>query len=96
MEELKYFHSRGISICREDYDSFGCPLCAHEFSNSDMQKLAENIANEMIVKYGYTETDIKELMNNYDNSEGEEFNDTYYRAMEECALDMGMRYYDDI
>jgi hypothetical protein len=96
MEDIKYFHSNGISICREDYDSFGCPLCAHEFSDSQMQQLVNNVAKEMMCKYGYSETDIRELMDNYDNSDGEEFNDTYYRALEECALNMGMRYYDEI
>lgn len=92
----KYFHSNGIRICRRDYEHFSCPLCACEFSDKQMKKLADNIANELMFKYGYSEEDITRMFDKYDTDECEDFNDLVFQVIENCAVDMGMRYYDDM
>jgi hypothetical protein len=91
-----YFHSNGIKICRRDYEHFSDPLCARNFSDKQMQQLADNIAYELMYKYGYSESEIRRMFDKYTTDECNNFNDLATQIIEECALDMGMVYYSDL
>ena len=88
------FVSGGIGITREDYESLPCAMYAMEFTNAQMQELVEKIANVLSSQYGYTEYEISCLEE--DSQELEDYYDAFWREMENAALDMGMRYYEDM
>ena len=90
----KEFKSGGIVITREDYESMPCPMCATEFSDEQMQELADRIADIMSSQWGYNEYEISCLEE--DSDEMEDFNTALWQEMEETAVYMGMRYYEDI
>jgi hypothetical protein len=87
----KVFSCNGIEICREDYESMPCAMKASEFSDKEMQSLIDNIACVMAGVYGYTEHEIQNL----DERGKDKFNEIFWREMEWCAVNMGMRYYED-
>lgn len=88
------FVSGGVGITREDYESLPCAMYAMEFTNAQMQELVEKIANVLSSQYGYTEYEISCLEE--DSQELEDYYDAFWREMENAALDMGMRYYEDM
>jgi hypothetical protein len=88
------FKSNGFIITREDYESMPCAMYAMEFTDKQMQTLVENIACVMGACYGYTEYEISCLERG--TQEWEDFEDTFWREMEWCAVNMGMRYYEDM
>ena len=90
----KEFVSGGITITREDYESLPCAMYAMEFTNAQMQELADNVANVLSSQYGYNEYEISCLEE--DSQELEDYYDAFWREMEECAVAMGMRYYEDM
>ena len=90
----KEFKSGGIVITREVYESLPCPMCANEFSDEKMQELADRIADIMSSQWGYDECVISCLEQYSD--EMEDFNTALWQEMEETAVYMGMRYYEDI
>jgi hypothetical protein len=82
-------------ITRDDYETLPCPLCAKEFSNDKMQRLAELIYNSLVSKYG--EIDVENYFNNcLLRYKFDIINNTYWRDMEDIAIEMGMRYYEDL
>ena len=90
----KEFTSNGVILSREDYESLPCAMYAMEFTDKQMQTLVENIACVMGGCYGYTEYEISCLEE--DSQELEDYYDAFWREMENIALDMGMRYYEDM
>lgn len=88
------FKSSGFIITREDYESMPCAMYAMEFTDKQMQTLVENIACVMGACYGYTEYEISCLERG--TQEWEDFEDTFWREMEGCAVNMDMRYYEDM
>lgn len=88
------FVSGGVGITREDYESLPCAMYAMEFTNTQMQELVEKIANVLSSQYGYNEYEISCLEE--DSQELEDYYDAFWREMENIALDMGMRYYEDM
>lgn len=88
------FVSGGVGITREDYESLPCAMYAMEFTNAQMQELVEKIANVLSSQYGYTEYEISCLEE--DSQKLEDYYDAFWREMENAALDMGMRYYEDM
>ena len=90
----KEFTSNGITITRSDYESMPCSMYANEFSDEQMQELVTKIANVLSSQYGYTEHEISCLKK--DSQEIEDYEDAFWREMEEIAVDMGMRYYEDM
>ena len=90
----KEFTSNGVVISREDYESMPCAMYAMEFTDAQMQELVEKIANVLSSQYGYTEYEISCLEE--DSQELEDYYDAFWREMENIAIDMGMRYYEDM
>ena len=88
------FVSGGVGITREDYESLPCAMYAMEFTDAHMQELIDKIANVLSSQYGYTEYEISCLEE--DSQELEDYYDAFWREMENAALDMGMRYYEDM
>lgn len=93
----KEFSYKGIVITREDYESMPCPMYAHEFTDAQMEELVEYIYNTLRVNYGYNEHEINILNSNEDmSSDVEKFDERFWEVMETCAIDMNMRYYEDM
>lgn len=88
------FVSGGVGITREDYESLPCAMYAMEFTNAQMQELVDKIANVLSSQYGYTEYEISCLEE--DSQELEDYYDAFWREMENVAIEMGMRYYEDM
>ena len=88
------FVSGGVGITREDYESMPCAMYAMEFTDAQMQELVDRIANVLSSQYGYNEYEISCLKE--DSQELEDYYDAFWREMENIALDMGMRYYEDM
>ena len=79
-----------VKINRNTFYEFPCALCADEFDDVKMQKLAERIASRL--RREYTERELVE-MGTFDN-----YNDDadYWEIVETSATRMGMRYCEDI
>jgi len=90
----KEFISGGVVITRYDYESMPCPMYAIEFTDEQMQELTNKTANILSSQYGYNEYEISRLKE--DSQEMEDYYNAFWREMEECAVAMGMRYYEDI
>ncbi len=88
------FVSGGVGITREDYESLPCAMYAMEFTDEQMQELVNRVANVLRTQYGYTEYEISCLEE--DSEELEEYYEFFWREMENIAIDMGMRYYEDM
>ena len=73
-----------FSVARGDYESLPCPMLAWTWTDAQMEALAKNIAEEL-KQYSYDENDIE------DQKE-----DAFWREMENCAVSMGMEYYEDM
>lgn len=72
-----------FSITRRDYEWFPCAMLAWNWTDEQMAELAKNIAKEL-ENYTFAA----------ENEDDEE--DTFYREMENVAVRMGMKYYDDL
>lgn len=91
----------GWSISRDDYEGFPCAMRAWNWDDEKMTELAKSIAKvfepviydeqgkEIIVSMG--EVVSPELEESYDD-----LYDEFYAAIENCACDMGMQYYEDL
>ena len=90
----KEFISNGVILSREDYESLPCAMYAMEFTDEQMQELVNRISNSLSSQYGYTEHEISCLEE--DSEELEDYYNAFWREMENTALDMGMRYYEDM
>lgn len=77
------------TISRLDYYTFPCPMCANEFDDEKMQKLADTIGNVLENEYKYTKEEITD-------KENEDCQDSLWREIEDCALAMGMKYLEDM
>ena len=78
-----------VTISRGDYYSFPCPMCAGDFNDEKMQKLADTIGNVLENEYRYTKEEITD-------EENEDCQDALWKEIEDCALTMGMKYLEDI
>ncbi len=90
----KEFVSGGVGITREDYESLPCAMYAMEFTDDQMQELVNRVADVLSSQYGYNEYEISCLEE--DSQELEDYYEAFWREMENIALDMGMRYYEDM
>ena len=75
------------SITRGDYEGLPCPMIAFTWTDDNMEALAKNIAVELS-KYRYSSSDEETLQ--------EEKDDAFWKEMENCAVSMGMAYYEDL
>lgn len=93
----KEFSYKGIVITRGDYESMTYPMYAHEFSDEKMEELVKYIYDTLSVCYGYDEMFISNINSNENISdEVERFEERFWEVMETCAVDMNMRYYEDM
>ena len=92
----KEFVSGAVLITREDYESMPSPMYALEFNDKKMQALANNIADTLKTQYGFGETEIEDVTENGTDKDIEEFDNIFWSVMESCAVEMGMRYYEDM
>ena len=97
-----YFQINGLDIVsRGDYESMPCPMYAGEFDDDQMQDLAETIYLALHNGYGYG----LDVDNYFSNSNlmmetnpylYEDIDDAFWKEMEDIAVAMGMRYYEDM
>lgn len=84
-KEFKIKGASRHSITRGEFESFPDPMLAWNWTDEQMEKLAENISLEFgYDEYPTNENDINEL------------EDWYYRVMENEAIKLGMQYYEDM
>ena len=95
----KYFEVNGMAIVsRIDYESLPCAMYAMEFDDEKMQRLAELIYDELSINYHIEDSSLKEYFNGDrdDIEDVEDIDNAFWREMEECAVHLGMRYYEDM
>lgn len=86
----KEFPVKGLSkhtLSRMEFEGFPCAMMACLFTDEQMTELANRVSIDM------EDVDIDEnTTNTYDK---DEFEDIWYRTIENNALNMGMKYYED-
>ena len=89
----KQFSCGGVDVvCRLDYESLPIPMKASEFTDEQMQELANTIYNTLQVVYGFDSNELKEY---FTKGEGEKCSMRFWEEMETIAVSMGMAYYED-
>lgn len=73
-----------FSLTRGEFEGFPCPMVACLWSDEQMQELADRVKGNFDYATPTTEEELEEL------------NDQWYRVIEKCALDLGMKYYEDL
>ena len=95
------FRAGGVVITRYDYEALPDPMCAVEFSDEEMQKIAQD-TYEYLLSNGWSDKEISEYLGdnldylNDDNDTAEMIKDDFWRFMEKAAIDNGMKYYEDM
>lgn len=99
----KSFYANGFEIIsRCDYESMPCPMYATEFDDSKMQDLAEQIYFALTTCYYFSESDVDEYMRHpsdlawEDTDLYDDIDTAFWAEMENIAVAMGMRYYEDM
>jgi hypothetical protein len=93
-----YFQINGLDIVsRGDYESMPCPMYAGEFDDDQMYDLAETIYLALS-NYGFEQDDLVRFFTEADLEYPylEDINAAFWTEMEEIAVAMGMRYYEDM
>ena len=83
--EKEFDVNEQFSITRGDYENMPCPMLAWTWSDRQMTELAKEIALELS-NYNYDEA------SPYYQEEKEE---NFWKEMENCAVRLGMEYYED-
>ena len=92
-----YFQCLGLDIVsRGDYESMPAPMYAGEFDDDKMTELARLIYEMLNSNYGYTEKELTDYFSDNNPDKDEDLDMAFWREMEEIAVQMGMRYYEDI
>ena len=95
----KEFNYKGIVITRYDYESLPDPMAATMMSDEQMQKIAKEMYFDLIDE-GWTEQEIEQFFDvdeiADDDDKREMFQDSWWRFMEEEAINAGMKYYEDM
>ena len=73
-----------FSLTRAEFEGFPCPMVACLWTDEQMEELA----NEVKKNFVYDTLPKNYYLNNLE--------DEWYRVIENCALEMGMQYYDDL
>lgn len=76
---------QNFTITRGDYESMPCPMNTSKFDDDKMQKLADLIGEEL-KQYRFDE------QSPYYK---DDVDDAFWKEMEDCAVEMGMTYYED-
>lgn len=74
-----------FSISRGDYENMPCPMLAWTWNDARMEELAKTIAAEL-EGYNYDET--SPYLQDHKEKD-------FRKEMENCAVRLGMEYYDD-
>jgi len=82
-----YISNTDLVISRGDYESFPCAMMAWNWTEKQMSDLAEMIGHNL---------SFDKKMEDMSETELDEFDDEFYRVIENSALDMGMKYYEDL
>ena len=93
-----YFHCLGLPIIsRGDYESMPAPMYAGEFNDDKMTELAEKIYLCLTNEYSYSKGDLETYFNNNSNDLIDyDLDMAFWCEMEKIAIEMGMRYYEDM
>jgi hypothetical protein len=92
-----YFQCLGLDIVsRGDYESMPAPMYAGEFDDDKMTELARLIYQMLSSNYGYTDKELEKYFNDMSANVDEDLDIAFWREMEEIAVQMGMRYYEDM
>ena len=92
-----YFQCLGLDIVsRGDYESMPSPMYAGEFDDDEMTELAENIYLCLTNEYDYTDKDLEKYFNDKTAEIDYDLDMAFWREMENIAIEMGMRYYEDM
>lgn len=93
-----YFQCLGLYIIsRGDYESMPAPMYAGEFDDNKMTELAEKIYLCLTKEYGYSKEDLEKYFNTNPNDLiDDDLDIAFWREMENIAIEMGMRYYEDM
>ena len=91
------FQCLGLDIVsRGDYEGMPAPMYAGEFDDDKMTELAKKIYLCLTNEYGYSDKDLEKYFNDMSANVDEDLEDAFWREMEEIAVQMGMRYYEDM
>lgn len=92
-----YFQCLGLDIVsRGDYESMPAPMYAGEFDDDKMTELAEKIYLCLTNEYDYTDKDLEKYFNDKTAEIDYDLDMAFWREMENIAIEMGMRYYEDM
>jgi hypothetical protein len=92
-----YFQYLGLDIVsRGDYESMPAPMYAGEFDDDKMTELARLIYQMLNTNYRYTDKELEKYFNDMSANVNEDLDIAFWREMEEIAVQMGMRYYEDM
>ena len=92
-----YFQCLGLDIVsRGDYEGMSLPMYAGEFDDDKMTELAEKIYLCLTNEYGYTDRELEKYFNDMSANVDEDLDIAFWREMENIAIEMGMRYYEDM
>ena len=92
-----YFQCLGLDIVsRGDYECMSCPMYAGEFDDEKMTELARLIYQMLNSNYRYTDRELEKYFNDPSANIDEDLDMAFWREMEEIAVQMGMRYYEDM
>ena len=92
-----YFQCLGLDIVsRGDYENMSCPMYAGEFDDEKMTELARLIYQMLNSNYRYTDRELEKYFNDPSANIDEDLDIAFWREMEEIAVQMGMRYYEDM
>lgn len=78
-----------VTISRRDYYQYPDPLESADFSDEQMQTLADELGLQLQIDYGLKKEDIEDCTN-------EEAQQIFWRLHETIAVEMGMRYFEDM
>lgn len=92
-----YFQCLGLDIVsRGDYENMSCPMYAGEFDDDKMSELAEKIYLCLTNEYRYTDRELEKYFNDQTAKIDYDLDMAFWREMENIAIEMGMRYYEDM
>lgn len=76
------------NISRELFEGFPCPLVACCWTDKRMEELAELIGKSFQMSYPPSDYSYQ--------GQADAIEEEYYRVIEESAVSMGMKYYEDL
>lgn len=93
-----YFKCLGLDIVsRGHYEGMPSPMYAGEFDDEKMTELAEKIYLCLSNEYGYSNAHLQKYFKNNPNDLIDyDLDMVFWREMENIAIEMGMRYYEDM